>query len=379
MRKKILMLALAAMMALPAVAQEKYALEGAMPAFTDEIKAELTYPMARRNSRMSFRRWRRQARAKLFECMGPSMPSAPFDMEVLESERREGFTAQRIAFNISAYERVPAYLLVPDGEGPFPAILLLHDHGARFSIGKEKMVKPLESEGEAVRKDADDWQDACYDARYVGDYYASNGFVVLSVDALFWGDRGRRQGVDYDAQQAFASNMEQLGYHWAGVITYDDITSVHLLQSLPFVDAGRIGACGHSMGGKRAWMLSAATDDVKAAASICWICTTDALMTYTNNQNKGGSAWSMNIPDIVRYMDYADIASIAAPKPMVFYNGSRDKLFPVEGVERSHAILRSVWEERGAGDRLQTRIWDEKHYFNREMQDSVLAFFKKYL
>lgn len=375
-----MIMAAALLLAAPLSAQEEYALDNAMPVFTDKVKAELDYPLSRRNSRrMPFRKWRKSARAKLFECLGPAMPSAPFDMEVLQTERRDGYVAKKIAFNISAYERVPAYLLVPEGEGPFPALVLLHDHGAHFSIGKEKMVKPLASEPESVRKDAEEWSFACYDGVYVGDYFAANGFVVLSVDALFWGSRGRRQGVDYDAQQAFASNLEQMGYHWAGVVTHDDITSVNLLGSLPEVDAQRIGALGHSMGGKRTWMLASATDKVKAAAAVCWICTTDSLMTFTNNQNKGGSAWSMNVPNLVRFMDYADVASIACPKPMLFYNGERDKLFPVEGVKESYGILRDVWEERGAGDKLVTRIWDEKHYFNKAMQAGVLEFFKNNL
>ena len=51
------------------------------------------------------------------------------------------------------------------------------------------------------------------------------------------------------------------------------------------------------MGAHRAWMVSAATDVVKAGAAVCWMNTTDSLMTLTNNQNKGGSAYSMIIPE----------------------------------------------------------------------------------
>ena len=34
-------------------------------------------------------------------------------------------------------------LLVPKGTGPFPAALMLHDHGARFDIGKENRMAPV--------------------------------------------------------------------------------------------------------------------------------------------------------------------------------------------------------------------------------------------
>lgn len=43
--------------------------------------------------------------------------------------------------------------------------------------------------------------------QYTGDYFAQNGYVVLSIDALFWGERGRKEGVSYDGQQALASNF----------------------------------------------------------------------------------------------------------------------------------------------------------------------------
>ena len=50
-------------------------------------------------------------------------------------------------------------------------------------------------------------------------------------------------------------------------------------------------------------MVSAATDVVKAGAAVCWMTTTDSLMTITNNQNKGGSAYSMIIPVSYTHLD----------------------------------------------------------------------------
>ena len=58
------------------------------------------------------------------------------------------------AVRLSRYYTVPAYLLIPDGRGPFPAINALHDHGAHFFIGKEKMIRPLAIEREEVKEDA---------------------------------------------------------------------------------------------------------------------------------------------------------------------------------------------------------------------------------
>ena len=357
----------------------RYETQNDMPLFYQKLKESLTYPMAWRNSSIrNFEKWREGARKVLLDCMQPAPPVAAFDKEVIDTEQRNGYRAEKILFSVSEYSRVPAYLLVPDGNGPFPAVLLLHDHGAHFSIGKEKMVRPFGVEA-SVLADADDWAEKCYDKQYVGDYLASHGYVVLAVDALFWGERGRKEGVRYDSQQALAANMLQMGMSWGALIAWDDIRSAEFLASLPMVHKEKIGTMGFSMGAHRAWMVSAATDVVKAGAAVCWMNTTDSLMTLTNNQNKGGSAYSMIIPGIRNWMDYPHVASIACPKPMLFTNGKKDKLFPVEGVEAAYDTMRKVWDSQGAGEHLQTKLYDLPHFCSKEIQKAILDFFNKEL
>lgn len=351
-----------------------------MPAFFPQMKASLSWPEAWGNSpEKDFGTWKVRARGIVLECM-ENIPPAPdeFGMAVTASERRDGYTARKIEFNLSAWYRVPAYLLVPDGEGPFPAVLVLHDHGAHFTIGKEKLVRPFGVSPE-VQEDALQWVEKCYDGVFVGDFLAQHGYVVLAVDALYWGDRGRLEGADYDVQQALASNLLQMGGSWGGIITADDMRSTDFLASLDCVDTARIGCLGFSMGAYRSWMLAAVSSRIAASASVCWMNTTEHLMTMTNNQNKGGSAYSMIVPGLRRYMDYPHTAVLACPRPALFFNGSQDKLFPVEGVEDAYDILRKAWEDNNAEDRLVTRIWDEKHFFNRQMQEEVLGFFRRWL
>lgn len=381
--KKLISLFSVLLVSLSLFAQQdtsRYEVVGAMPVFFEQMKAKLNYPMAYENSGIKkFSKWKKEARSIVYELM-QNYPEAPasYDMEVVEVEKREGYEARKIMFNISAWTRVPAYLLVPEGEGPFPAILMLHDHGAHFSIGKEKMVKPFNVSQE-IMEDAEQWTVACYDGVYVGDYFAKNGYVVLSVDALFWGERGRKEGVNYDAQQALNSNFIQMGGSWGAIINIDDVRSAEFLASLPMVDSKKVGCLGHSMGAYRSWMTSALTDCISASASICWFCNTDGLMSMGNNQTKGGSSYSMMIPGLRRYMDYEHVAAIACPKPSLFFNGKNDKLFPVKYVEQSYESLKRTWKNQKAEDRLITKIWDEKHYFNKEMQKETLDFFNRWL
>ncbi|HDP34052.1 MAG TPA: hypothetical protein ENN29_02965 [Candidatus Hydrogenedentes bacterium] len=297
---------------------------------------------------------------------------------VLAMEKRDGYEARKLAFNISADERVAAYLLVPDGNGPFPAILALHDHGAHFTIGKEKVIRPLAGETEKL-KDALEWTDKYYGGVFIGDELAKRGYVVFATDALYWGDRGRFEGAAYEAQQELGANLLQLGQSWAGVITWDDMRSAEFLQGLPEVSPEQIGCIGLSMGAHRTWNLCAATDIVKAGAAICWLGDTTTLMAEGNNQTRGQSAFSMIHPGLRNLLDYPHVAGIACPKPMLFFNGTEDALFPVPGVEASFDILQEVYESQGVADRLYTRLWPVPHEFNREMQQEAFAWLDAHL
>lgn len=349
-----------------------------LPSFNDARVREMTFPLAWRNAQSAFPEWRTRARGAYLSLLGPRPSPVPFEARVIAAEDRGSYTAQKLAVNLSAEERVKAYLLVPKGTGPFPGIVALHDHGAHFSIGKEKVVRPF-GESEERLQDAQQWTGQYYGGRYIGDELAKRGYVVFAADALFWGDRGRFGGVNYEDQQALASNMFLLGLQWPGKIVWDDVRGAEFVQGLPSVDPDRIGCLGLSMGAHRTWSLVAATDIVKAGAAICWMGDTPTLTAPGNNQTKGYSAYSMVVPGLRGLLDYGDVASIACPKPMLFFNGLQDTLFPVPGVEAAYAAMQAVWESQGARDALVTKLWDVPHLFNSEMQDEAFAWLDAHL
>ena len=371
--------------------REKYEWQGEIPTYVETLKKELTYPMAWGNSPIrNFKKWKKVARAKVFECMmTPPKAAAAWDMEVLGEEQRDGYKAQKIAFNINAYSRITAYLLIPDGKGPFPTVNALHDHGAHLFIGKEKMIRPfftLEEQDSPTKQalcqeildDADAWAKQLYDNQYVGDYLAKHGYVVFSADAPMWGERGRKEGVDRNKYDLIAGNMMMLGRDLSAFMTYDDIASTEFLASLPMVDAKRIGCVGCSMGAYRSWMLSALSDRIKAGASICWMITTDAQLTRRFGRKENGG-FANCIPALRQYLDYPHIASLACPKPMLFINGTKDKLFPVPGVKDAFAEMHKVWKSQGVDNLLDTELWEIPHSCGLKAQEKILEFLDRNL
>lgn len=353
-------------------AEWPYGMKNGRPAFADARIAQMDFPLAYAQSGLPFADWRKQAREAFFASLQAAPPRAAFNPEVVAVEDRGGYEARKLRLNLSGDARVTAYLLVPRAPGPHPAVVALHDHGAHFSIGKEKTVRPFGVDP-AVAQDARDWVDKYYGGRWFGDELAARGYVVFCTDALFWGERGRAEGPEHTAQETLSANLLQLGMSLAGNIVWDDLRSAEFVQSLPEVDPARIAAMGLSMGGHRAWALAAATDIIAAGASIGWLGDTAALLAEGNNQTRGQSAYTMTFPGLRNALDFPDVASIACPKPMLYFNGTRDPLFPVDGVERAYAKIRGVYDAQGHAARLHTRLWDAPHEFNAAMQEAAFA------
>lgn len=375
-------LAAAALLCAPAAfaqTEKAYEFQRDMPVFLDSLKAELTYPMAWGNSEITdFNLWRAAARDTLIKEMLPPPPKATgYDMEIIDSEKRDGYTAYKIEFNLTKYSRVKGYLLVPDGEGPFPGIVALHDHGAHFTIGKEKMVRPFNTSREII-DDADAWADNLYEGQYVGDYLAKNGYVVLSTDALMWGERGCKEGSDNTHLASVYGNMLQLGRNLAAWMTFEDSYATEFLASLPEVDSDRIGCTGLSMGGYRTWMLAAISPLIKASVGVCWMTDNDHMMHWTYGRHEKGG-FANNLGGVRNYLDYPHIASLACPNAMMLINGDTDKLFKPHAVNQCYDVMHRVWDSQGVGDKLETHLLPQGHEMPKGVQKMMLDFFDKYL
>lgn len=349
---------------------------GNMPVFADRLKAELDFPMAWGRSRTkNFRAWQRQARAKVEELLWQPDDRSPFDVSVLDDQPRDGYHQRTLLFNVTKHSRVRASMLVPDGAGPFPAVLLLHDHGAKFDIGKEKLIEPWYDATRLASAQA--WATKYFSGRFIGNQLVARGYAVLAVDALGWGDRG---GVAYDGQQALASNLFNLGSSLAGLMAREDVRAAAMLASLPQIDRRRIAAVGFSMGGYRAWQVAALSDHISATVSACWMTGLKEMMVPGNNTLRGQSAFYMLHPGLYRYLDIPDVASIAAPQPMMLLDGETDPLFTAEGIDAAYTKMRAVWTSQRAQDRLSTKVWPGLgHVFVEAMQEEAFTWLDRWL
>ncbi|MCL6506499.1 MAG: hypothetical protein K6T59_05700 [Bryobacteraceae bacterium] len=350
-----------------------------------------------RRGRLSHAEWRRQARAKIQEFLAYRPKPVGLDLRVHSVVPREAYDIRIISFRGSAHYRIPAFLLVPRGKGPFPGVTALHDHGGWFFHGKEKLVR---MEGEHVA--LEEFRERYYGGRTYADELARRGFVVLVADAFYWGERRlqyrqpppeldqRLAGLRPEQREYVLAVNAYLGERtaelntwlgfagttWLGVVVHDDRRGVELLASLPEVDPSRIGCLGLSGGGYRATYLAGMEPRIRAAVITGWMTSlpTTLDIPYSVHRNLfdafGLHAW----------LDHPDVAALAAPDCALFVqNCSRDRLFTREGMERAAAKIQAVYADLRRPERFRVKFYDVPHQFNAEMQQEAFAWLQQWL
>jgi hypothetical protein len=125
---------------------EKYERRGVtdanLPVFYENLKKDSSFRMSQSKVGGDFSQWRKAARTKFAELLLQEKDETDFASKIVDEQDRGSYVARKVVFNVSRYSRVLALVLIPKGDGLHPAALVLHDHGGKFEIGKEKLVEP---------------------------------------------------------------------------------------------------------------------------------------------------------------------------------------------------------------------------------------------
>lgn len=340
--------------------------------------------------------WRQAARAKALELLCYAPPPVPLDPQVVEVVDKGDYAREKVTFASTPWTRVPAYVLIPKGlEAPAPAIVALHDHGGYYLHGKEKLV---ETERESPHLVA--YRRSGYGGRAFADALARRGYVVIVIDAFYWGERR------LDLQQAppelvkemqrraqfktgvagvneTYSLLEELmmrhivaaGATWMGILAHDDRASVDYLISRPEVDRERIGCVGLSMGAMRANWLFGTDPRVKVAVSVGWMTDWRELLP----EHIARHSWAQYVPGLTGWLELSDVAAMGMPGALMVQQCAQDALFPLTGMQRTCDRLAALYAKAGLGERFACRFYDAPHQFNLEMQEEAFAWLDRWL
>jgi dienelactone hydrolase len=330
--------------------------------------------------------WQKSARARVLQQLFYTPASVMPMPDVIRRENRGDYIEEYLTFQTTPDLRVPAYLLVPAGaKGRLPGILLLHCHGGFYVWGKAKVVEQ-EDEHPVLRE----FKQQLYEGKSIATELVRRGYVVLTMDMFYWGER--RMLLDDDppsfqdprtmtkddigtfnrrsqqAESLVARSLLTAGISWPGVMLWDDLRSLDYLATRPEVDPRRLGCVGLSVGGYRSFVLAALDPRIKAAIDVGWM---SSLGTQIRRHVINSIGLTFHIVGLYRYLDLPDLAALIAPRSLLVINGSSDQLFPPEGVRAAFEKIEQCFRKAGAPQRQQCRLYDAPHEFNIRMQEEA--------
>lgn len=249
-------------------------------------------------------RLRRELRCFLGVDAYPAAPTA----ELISTQREDGF-ARQLVHLVTDEDRIPAFLAVPDGDGPFPAVVVFHQHAGQRHFGKSEVFGIAGDRFQAF-----------------GPALARSGFVVLCPDSIAFEDR-RAGGPGTDVRDDdWAQHYNALAFRLVTgeslmqKVLHDAMVAVSALLARPDVDPDVVGAIGHSYGGNTTLFLMAVDERVRFG------CASGSLGSYRGKIAAGtGIEMAEVIPGFAARFDMEHVLAAIAPRRFLAVSGDEDR------------------------------------------------------
>ena len=269
------------------------------------------------------------------------------DVEVLQTVRVDGIERRRISYLAEQGDRVPAYLLIPEGlVNPAPAMLCLHQTTA---IGKN------EPAGLGGKPDL-----------HYGLELAKRDYVTLIPDYPGFGDN------EFDPYTHGYASASMKGI-------WNHMRAVDLLEELPEVDGDRIGCIGHSLGGHNTLFVAAFDERLQVMVSSCGFNAFSKymdgdLVTWSSKYYMPRVAERYGNDPALMPWDFSDVVAALAPRALFVNAPLHDNNFEVSGVRDCVESAMPAYQAQGAGDRLVATYPDTGHDFPASVRESAYSF-----
>ena len=303
-----------------------------------------------------------ELKQKLQACLGGPWPE-PCDLKPIlrETIQKDGYRIESITYEVEPGDRVPAYVLVPDGvnaANPAPAVAVWHQHNGAYHFGK---VEPAGLAGSEMH--------------HTGVALAKLGYVAICPDALCFGERQNptmKRG-DFERFEFLRYVVAGKCMAWKNIL--DMRRAIDLLCSRPEVKADRIGCYGHSMGSTHTWLVGPWEPRLKCLVGNCCL-PTYAAIHRTNILH----CFPNFIPGWLQYGDTPDIAGLIAPRRLHLNFGETDGGSPIEEVREGIQTIAKAYAAAGVPQQFSHYIEPATgHILSPEMWKRATACFKSVL
>ena len=304
-------------------------------------------------------------RDKLLAALGGPWPEpGALDVKIEETRQADGYRIEKISYAAEPDDRVPAYLLIPDGasdKNRKPGVCVWHQHNGQWSQGK---TEPAGLAGNPMH--------------HTGVALACEGYVVLCPDAMGFGERektphGRLKGGNLERFLFLRYVVAGKCLAWKNIL--DMRRAVDLLASRPEVNPDRLGCYGHSMGSTFTWLVGPWEPRLRTLVGNC------CLPTYAGIHDKELLHCFPNfIPGIHRYGDTPDITALIAPRALHLNLGETDSGTPIDEARRGLETIARAYQAQHAEANFTSFIEPATgHVLSPEMWRRTREFFGRHL
>lgn len=279
--------------------------------------------------------WQTNLRAKLYNILKmddlvASQNIIKINPKEISSEDKGGYLLKEVEFNSTRDRRIRVFLTIPKNtKGPFPAVVSIHGHGGKnLSVyDKSSIYKGFATE------------------------LAENNYVTIAAIVS--------QHEIYEKDRMLM-----------GERLWDLMRCVDYLETLKEVDKKRIGCAGLSLGGEMAMWLGAMDERINATVSSGFLTIMDQM------EQNHCPCWKF--PGLRELVDYADIYSLIAPRPLQCQNGLKEPAndFTVALATEALQEIKIIYNDFKRPENISLVAHEGAHEIDLP---TLLAFFDKYL
>jgi len=276
--------------------------------------------------------WQNDVRARLLarlkvDDLLRERKTMPLEPKTLSSADRGVCTVEELEITSTPGRRMRIIVTTPSPpNGPRPAVVCIAGHGSDlYSPYDPNMVTKNAAKAKAER---------IY--RSFGTVLAAKGYVTISATVS-------------------QHEVRETGRLLMGERLWDLMRCVDYLESRPEVDKAQIGCAGLSLGGEMAMWLGALDERIAATVSAGFLTTMDHM------EQNHCLCWKFD--GLRELVDYADIYSLIAPRPLQCQNGLLEppSQFYVPLARQAMEEVRTIYQDLDRPENVVLNVHNEGH------------------
>ena len=300
-------------------------------------------------------RLQQELRTSLLRNMG-GLPETktPLNARIVGTIKQPGYRVEKVIFESLPHYYVTALVWIPDGKGPFPAVLVPCGHSTNGKILYQYICQRL----------------------------SKRGYVAISWDPVGQGERsqfwdaaaGKTRYNLVCGEHAVLGNLAYLaGANLARWEVWDGMRALDYLLTRPEVDPDRISITGTSGGGFQAAHLAALDNRIKVAAPSCYISSLPMRManrTFADPDSDPEQDISRMVADGI---DHSGLLLLIFPRPLILATAVLD-FFPIEGARKTYHEIANIYRHFGKAESVSMVEGYHRHQYSPENMTVTFQF-----